>query len=166
MIETAIEVTEGHVPADVIAQILQAGRDMLGHEVELLPHAQEVLEALQGRFTLVLITKGDLLDQQRKVSESGLAGFFDGIEIVSAKTKTEYTEIFARYGKGPASGLMVGNSMASDVVPMLHAGGWGVQVPHGLTWAVEHAEAPVDHPRFRTIEDLGGLVPLLDDILS
>ena len=164
MIETAIEVTAGKVPASVIAEILAAGREMLSHEVALLPHAAEVLAALQGKYVLILITKGDLLDQQRKIAESGLRGFFDGVEIVSRKTDAEYREIFARYGGGAEAGMMVGNSMASDVVPMIAAGGHGVFVPHGLTWAVEHAEAPVGEPRFSEIADLSALPALIERI--
>jgi len=165
MIETAIEVTDGKVPSKVIAEILHAGRDMLSHEVELLPHARQVLEQLKGTYTLILITKGDLLDQQRKLAESGLEPYFDGVEIVSRKSAVEYNEIFARYGAGPETALMAGNSMASDVVPMIEAGGWGVFVPHGLTWAVEHAEAPLRHPRFAQIAELGDLPDLIEKIV-
>ena len=166
MVETAIEVTDGKVPATVIAEILAAGRDMLSHEVELLPHAAEVLDALKREYVLILITKGDLLDQQRKLAESGLRGLFAGIEIVSRKTRTEYAEIFSRYGAGAEAGMMVGNSMASDVVPMIEAGGHGVFVPHGLTWAVEHAEAPVAQPRFHEIADLGALPGLIENLIA
>lgn len=166
MIETAIEVTDGQVPASVIAEILHAGRDMLRHEVELLPHAREVLETLRGQHKLILITKGDLLDQERKIAQSGLREMFDAVEIVSRKAAVEYTDIFARHGQGADVGLMVGNSMASDVVPMLDAGGWGVFVPHGLTWAIEHAEPPIDHPRFAQITDLGALPDLISEIAN
>lgn len=166
MIETAIDVTDGRVPADVIAKILHAGRDMLNHEVALLPHAREMLEAFQGKYKLILITKGDLLDQERKIAQSGLRGLFDAVEIVSRKSAIEYTDIFARHGHGTDTGLMVGNSMASDVVPMIDAGGWGVYVPHGLTWAVEHAEAPTHHPRYAQITDLSALPDLIATIAS
>lgn len=157
MIETAIEVTDGKVPADVIGEILSAGRDMLSHEVELLPHAEQVLETLRGQYKLILITKGDLLDQERKLAQSGLRGYFDAIEIVSHKTEAAYRDIFDRHAQGADTGLMVGNSMASDVRPMIDAGGWGIFVPHGLTWAIEHAEAPVEHPRFAELAHLGAL---------
>lgn len=161
MIETAIEVTNGKVPAPVIAEILNAGREMLSHPVDLLPHAQETLEALQGRYKLVLITKGDLLDQERKLALSGLRDMFDGIEIVSDKNPATYTRIFNQYGDGATRGMMVGNSVKSDVVPMVDAGGWGVHVPHGQTWALEHAETPDDSPRFRQIADLSKLEQVL-----
>lgn len=157
MIETAIEVTDGRVPSEVIRDILDAGRDMLSHEVELLPHVRQTLDALKGRYTLILITKGDLLDQERKLAQSGLREYFDAVEIVSRKTQTEYRAIFDRHGQGADRGVMVGNSMASDVRPMIDAGGWGVFVPHGLTWAIEHAEPPEDATRYAEISDLGAL---------
>lgn len=164
MIETAIEVTNGTLPASVISEILHAGREMLAHPVDLLPHVQTTLEALQDRYRLVLITKGDLLDQERKLAESGLRDLFNAIEIVSDKTPDVYHRIFAEYGEGAARGMMVGNSMKSDVVPMVDAGGWGVHVPHGHTWAIEHAEAPHHAPRFKMIDDLSGLDHILDQI--
>ncbi|NPD19897.1 HAD family hydrolase [Alterinioella nitratireducens] len=162
MIETAIEVTEQKVPARVISDILDAGQEMLRHPVHLLPHAQETVEALAGTHRIVLITKGDLLDQERKLAASGLGEFFDGVEIVSHKTPEIYARAFA--DSGAARAMMIGNSMKSDVVPALEAGAWGIYVPHGLTWALEHAETPEDHPRFREIADLGALPALLDEI--
>ncbi len=166
MIETAIEVTEGRVPASVISEILHAGRDMLSHEVELLPHAVETLEALRGLYKLILITKGDLLDQERKLAQSGLRDQFDAVEIVSRKSAVEYRDIFERHGQGADRGLMAGNSMASDVLPMIEAGGWGVFVPHGLTWAVEHAEPPEGVDRFAEVADLGALPGLIERIVG
>ena len=157
MIETAIEVTEGRVPATVIAELLDAGRDMLSHPIELLPQVEETLERLRSDYRLVLITKGDLLDQMRKVEQSGLRMHFDAIEVVSHKAASEYARIFAVHGTGVEQGVMAGNSMASDVRPMLEAGGWGVLVPHALTWAIEHAEAPTDHPRFAELANLADL---------
>ncbi|MEM6305391.1 MAG: HAD family hydrolase [Pseudomonadota bacterium] len=166
MIETAIEVTEGRVPARVIEEILTAGRDMLSHEIELLPHVEEVLDALEGRFKLILITKGDLLDQERKLAQSGLRARFDVIEIVSAKSAVAYRDIFARHAQGADAGLMVGNSMASDVLPMIEAGGWGVFCPQELSWEVEHAEPPVGQDRFAEIADLGALPALVERIVA
>ncbi|NNE53077.1 MAG: HAD hydrolase-like protein [Sulfitobacter sp.] len=166
MVETALEITDGKVPGAVIQEILNAGRDMLSHPVELLPHAENALESLRHDHKLLLITKGDLLDQTRKLEQSGLRDHFEAIEIVSHKTEAEYTDIFARHGTGADQGLMVGNSMASDVVPMIGAGGWGVHVPHGLTWAIEQAEAPDTHPRFCQIDDLGELPHTVAQILN
>ena len=157
MIETAIEVTDERVPARVIAEIMAAGREMLAHPIELLPHARAAVEGLADQFRVLLITKGDLLDQERKLAQSGLGDLFDAVEIVSDKTPDAYRRIFTRHGEGAARAMMVGNSMKSDVLPVLEAGGWGVFVPHGLTWALEHAEPPTAHPRFFELPDLGGL---------
>jgi putative hydrolase of the HAD superfamily len=164
MIETAIEITQGDVPATVIAQILDIGRDLLAHPVETMPHVRETLEALAGHYLLVLITKGDLFDQERKLAQSGLGDYFDAVEIVSDKTAVTYRRIFAKIGGGPERAMMVGNSLKSDIVPAIAAGSYGVFVPHALTWVLEHVEEPTDAPRFRKIEHLGELKPLIDGL--
>ena len=164
MIETAIEVTDGKVPSRVIADILDAGREMLRHPVETLPHARETLMALAGSHRLVLITKGDLFDQERKVAASGLGDLLDAVEIVSDKKADIYRTLFARHGDGPEHAMMVGNSLKSDVVPALDAGSFAVHVPHELTWALEHAEEPRDHARFRRAEHLGEVPGLIETI--
>ncbi|MFT6451765.1 MAG: putative hydrolase of the HAD superfamily [Halocynthiibacter sp.] len=164
MIETAIEVTDQKVPASVIADLIAAGQDMLHHPIELMPHALDAVEALAQTHKIVLITKGDLLDQERKLAQSGLGELFHGIEIVSDKKPPVYADIFARHGTGPEAAMMVGNSMKSDVIPPIEAGGWGVYIPHGLTWELEHAAAPQDHPRFHELEDLGKLAALIEAI--
>lgn len=157
MIETAIEVTEGRVPAAVISELLAAGREILTHPIELLPAARETVVALAGQFRLVLITKGDLLDQERKLAQSGLGELFHAVEIVSDKRTDTYTRLFARHGSGAAEGLMVGNSLQSDVLPMLAAGGWGAHLPHPLTWALDHAEPPAAEARFVALTGLAEL---------
>lgn len=164
MIETAIEVTAQRVPASVIAELIAAGQDMLRHPIELLPHAREAVTAVAGTHRVLLITKGDLLDQERKLAQSGLGDLFDGVEIVSAKTTPVYEGIFARHGDGAARAMMVGNSMRSDVVPVIEAGGWGVHVPHGLVWEIEMAEAPHAAPRYHEVADLAALPDLVDEI--
>ncbi len=164
MIETAIEVSNGHVPAAVIREILDAGRDMLSHPVETLPHVAETLDALAGRYTLIMITKGDLFDQERKLARSGLGDLFNAVEIVSEKDEDTYRRIFARHANGAEGSMMVGNSLKSDIVPAIAAGSWGVHVPHELMWALEHAEAPLEAPRFRRLAHLGELPALLEAI--
>ncbi len=164
MIETAIEVTEGRVHGSVIAEIMAAGREMLAHPVDLLPHARETIAALAPHFRLLIITKGDLLDQERKVAQSGLGDLVHGVEIVSNKTPASYRQIFARHGEGAQHAMMVGNSLKSDVLPALEAGAWGISVPHDLPWVLEHAEMPQDAARFRTIRDLGDLPSLLQSL--
>jgi putative hydrolase of the HAD superfamily len=163
MIETAIEVTEGRAPAHLIRQILDAGREMLRHPVETLPGVQETLERLAGSYRLVMITKGDLFDQERKLAQSGLGDFFDAVEIVSDKNKATYERAFSRHGDGPAHAMMVGNSLKSDILPAIAAGSWGVYIPHDLTWSFEHAEEPVDDPRFRRLDRISGLVGLVEE---
>jgi len=164
MIETAVEVSGGAVPGAVIAEILAAGREMLAHPIELLPEARAAVAALAGRYRLVLVTKGDLIDQERKLAQSGLGDLFDAVEIVSEKRPATYTEVFARHGTGAGAAMMVGNSLKSDVLPMIEAGGWGVHVPHEMTWALEEAEAPRAHPRFAALPSLSGLHELLERI--
>ena len=161
MIETAIEVTEGRVPARVIADLIAAGREMLEHPIQLLPHARAAVTGLAADHRVILITKGDLLDQERKLAQSGLGDLFHGVEIVSHKTEAAYRAIFVRHGTGADQALMVGNSLKSDVIPALQAGAWGVHVPHALGWALEAADAPQDHPRFHEIADLSALPPLV-----
>lgn len=164
MIETAIEVTDQQVPASVISELIAAGQEMLQHPIELLPHAREAVEEIAESHRVLLITKGDLLDQERKLAQSGLGDLFDGVEIVSAKTRTVYEDIFTRHGNGAAEAMMVGNSLRSDVKPAIEAGGWGIHVPHHLTWEVEHDEPPENAPRYRAIEDLGALASLVKEI--
>ena len=164
MIETAIEVTDGTVPARVIGDLLEAGQDMLQHPIELLPHAREAIEDLSESHRILLITKGDLLDQERKLAQSGLVDLFDGVEIVSDKTAPVYARIFDTHGEGPDRAMMVGNSMKSDVVPVVEIGGWGVFVPHGLEWEIEKSEPPKGAGRFHEIVDLGALPDLVRDI--
>jgi putative hydrolase of the HAD superfamily len=162
MIETAIDVTEGRVPAEVIGRILAAGRELLSHPMDVLPHAAEALEHVAGHYHVVLITKGDLFDQERKLAQSGLGEFFNAVEIVSDKNTDTYRRIFAE--QGPDQAMMIGNSVKSDVIPAIEAGSWGVHVPHNLEWAIEAAEPPVANPRFQRLDDLGGLPALLERI--
>ncbi|MGF9562757.1 HAD family hydrolase [Neorhizobium sp. JUb45] len=166
MIETAIEVTDGKVEARTIGEILDVGREMLRHPVETLPHVRETLEALSGHYMLVLITKGDLFDQERKLAQSGLGDFFDAVEIVSEKSATTYRRVFSRVADGPERAMMIGNSLKSDIVPAIAAGAYGVFVPHELTWILEHVEPPTDAPRFRQIAHLGELPDILDRIMG
>jgi len=161
MVETAVEVTEGRVPARIIGEILAMGREMLSHPVETLPGVAETLRALSDGYRLVLITKGDLFDQERKLAASGLGDYFHGVEIVSDKNADTYRRVFARHGDGAERAMMVGNSLKSDVVPAIAAGAWGVYVPHELTWVLEHVEPPKDAARFREVVHLGEVEPLV-----
>jgi putative hydrolase of the HAD superfamily len=166
MIETAVEITEGKVPTETITKILEIGRDLLRHPVECMPHVEETLSALNGHYLLVLITKGDLFDQERKLAQSGLGDYFDAVEIVSDKNATTYRRIFSKVADGPERSMMVGNSLKSDIVPAIAAGAYGVFIPHALTWVLEHVDAPTDAPRFRQIEHLGELSGVVQSIMD
>jgi len=165
MIETAIEVTNDRVPARVIRELIEAGQEMLCHPITLLPEVRETIGALNSAHTILLITKGDLLDQERKLAQSGLGDLFDGVEIVSHKTPQIYRDVFARHGQGSARAMMVGNSLHSDVIPALEAGSWGIHIPHTLTWELENAPAPTHRSRFRKIDRLGDLPALINGLV-
>jgi putative hydrolase of the HAD superfamily len=164
MIETALELTDGQAPAAVLREILAAGRDMLEHPVEPLPGVSEALAALAERDRkLVLITKGDLFHQERKLAASGLGELFSGVEIVSEKTPAVYARIFSRYGEARTS-VMAGNSVRSDVLPPLEAGAYAALVPYPLVWAHEAADPPRDHPRFAELPSLAELPGWIDTL--
>jgi putative hydrolase of the HAD superfamily len=152
MIETAIEVTNGRVPADTIYRILSFAKDQLAHPVELLPGVSDTVDALAGRYRLLLITKGDLFDQESKIARSGLAERFDAIEVVAEKDPPVYTRVLQRNGIDPNRFLMVGNSVRSDVLPVLEIGGQAAHVPYHLTWELEQAEPPHAHDGYWEIE--------------
>jgi len=164
-IETAIALTEGKIGANEIDGILVLGREMLAHPVELLEGVADVVSELAKKHTLLLITKGDLRDQERKLAKSGLAGRFHLIEIVSEKDRSTYETIFRRHAIAPDRFLMVGNSLKSDILPVLALGGAGAHVPYHLTWAHERVEElPTADGRFfqlKTMRELPGVVRAL-----
>ena len=140
MIETAIELTEARVTGAEVQRIIQWGHEMLHHPVELLDGVRETVESLAGRYKLMLLTKGDLFDQESKLARSGLGEFFDAVEIVSTKNAATYGAIMRRHGVPPERFLMVGNSLRSDVLPALEAGAQAVHIPYELTWAHERLD--------------------------
>lgn len=164
MIETAVETARDSLSYQIVAEILGVGHDLLAHPIDVLPFVKEVLEGVVGRYKLVLITKGDLLDQERKLSESGLLPLFDSIEIVSEKTEKVYTRVFGRYTSDMARAVMVGNSLRSDIIPAIRSGAWGVHVPDVAPWAMDHAEVPSNDSRFRQISDFGELPGTLEEV--
>ena len=161
-IETAIALTGGKVGTGEIREILALGREMLDHPVDMLPGAREALEGLATRESLLLITKGDLRDQERKLAKSGIEGLFKAVEIVSEKDTSTYRRILARHEIDPARFLMVGNSVRSDILPVLALGGAGVHIPYRITWGHEEAELPkgVEGRLFQaaTLADLPAIV--------
>ena len=158
LIETAMDITGGEPPGRIIADILDAGREMLRHPVEPLPGAEEAVHELAAHYTLVLITKGDLLHQEQKLAASGLGELFRGVEIVSEKDAAGYARIFARHGDGgPEQAAMAGNSLRSDVLPALEAGAFAAHIPYHVTWAHESANPPTGHPRFAELPSIRDL---------
>jgi putative hydrolase of the HAD superfamily len=157
MLETAMELCDGAAPPHIIREILAAGREMLAHPVETLPGVDEVLAELSEKYRLVLITKGDLMDQERKLAASGLGELFAAVEIVSEKDRSTYDRIFARHGTGAAEAVMAGNSMKSDVLPAIEAGAFACHIPYHITWAHELADAPEGHPRYVSLSRIGEL---------
>lgn len=162
-IETAIELSQGRVPATDVLRLIELGKEMLQAPVELLEGAAEaVRELAASRFRLLLVTKGDLIDQESRIARSGLADLFDGVEVVSEKDEATYARVLARHGVAPSEFLMVGNSVRSDVLPVLALGGASVLVPYPLLWEHESARAPSeDTARFAVVDSLGELPTLL-----
>ncbi len=157
MLETAIELCGGEAPPHVVREILAAGREMLAFPVEPLPGVDQALGRLADRHRLILITKGDLIDQERKLAASGLGELFAAVEIVSEKDRTTYERAFARHGTGPAEAVMAGNSMRSDVLPAIAAGAFAAHIPYEITWAHELADAPEGHPRYASLSRIAEL---------
>jgi putative hydrolase of the HAD superfamily len=155
MVEAAIEITGGQIGVEEIEQILAAGRAMLDHPVDLIDGVEETLAALtQGGRRLVLVTKGDLHHQEHKIEASGLARHFERLEIVSEKDPATYRRVVASMDVDPGRFCMVGNSVRSDVLPVLAIGGHAVHIPYHVTWAHEHAEHDGTVPTLATIRDL------------
>jgi putative hydrolase of the HAD superfamily len=163
MIETAITATGGRVPASIISQVIELGRAMLVHPVDPYPGVRETLDALQSSYKLLVVTRGDLFDQERKLAASGLMQYFDEIEIVSDKTARVYDRIFTRHGDGPARSMMIGNSMRADVVPAIEAGAWGIHVPSEHVWSMDLADDP-KNTRFRRLPDVASVIELVATI--
>lgn len=164
MIETAVELAGETLPTDLIARLLEAGRQLLAHPVDLLDGIAETIEALETRGRLVLVTKGDLLHQEAKLAASGLGSHFADVAIVSDKTPDTFRQIFARHGVAAEQAVMAGDSMRSDVLPALKAGAWAAYIPQPLAWSHEAGETPVDYPRFRQLKRLGDLPDWIDAI--
>jgi putative hydrolase of the HAD superfamily len=148
MIETAVEITGERISAADVHRLLALGKEILVHPVELLPGVREAVAAVAAAHPVVLVTKGDLFHQEAKVRQSGLAELFHRIEIVSEKDPATYARLFEEFAVAPGEFLMVGNSMRSDIEPVVRLGGWGVHVPYPVTWALE-AEHGLEagHPR-------------------
>ena len=159
MVETAIRISEGTITTRVIEQIIGYGKDMLAKPVELIDDVEDVLSALKGRYRLVVVTKGDLLDQQRKLEKSGIENFFHHIEIVSEKNEAGYRKLIQHLDVQPGEFAMIGNSLKSDVLPVLGIGGYGIHVPYHTTWEHEHVDIQITDPNFVELERIRDLLP-------
>jgi putative hydrolase of the HAD superfamily len=159
MIEAAVEITDQRISASDLHRIVGMGKDLLRHPVELLPGIPDAVATIAGEFDVVLITKGDLFHQEAKVKQCGLANQFRRIEIVSEKDVATYTRLFNEFGVVPSQFLMIGNSLRSDIAPVLALGGWGVYMPYHTTWAHENeASVPVhDAARMRRVDSASEL---------
>lgn len=166
LIEAAISVSEGKVSVATVEALIANAKRMLHAPVENLPGVTEVLRQLNGHYRLVVATKGDLLDQERKLEQSGLASHFHHIEIVSGKTPGHYRKLVQHLDIKPSEFLMIGNSLRSDVLPVLEIGAYGFHVPFRTTWIHEIADAPERHPRFRAFEHITEIPPLLLDCVA
>lgn len=165
MIETAIQLTGGRILASEIQEILDLARGMLDAPVQLLDHVSEVIPELASRYRLMLITKGDLLDQETKLARSGLGSYFRHVEIVAAKSVEVYTSLLQKHQIPAQRFLMVGNSLRSDVLPVVALGAQAVHIPYPLTWAHEHVPAPQAPPSdYVELEHIGLLPALLEGI--
>ena len=162
MIELSIEVTKGNLQAKDVAKIIDIAKGMLTAKVDLFEHAESTVRELSKSFDLMVITKGDLLDQESKLKRSGIDGYFRCVDIVSEKTDEVYSNIFSKYRIEPKRFLMVGNSLKSDILPVVQAGGHAVFVPYDLTWVHENlTDQKIDKSAYHELENLGQLPALV-----
>jgi putative hydrolase of the HAD superfamily len=154
LVESAIEITKGEIPSRDLQAILDLGKVLLDHPVQLLDGVVEAVDALTDRYRVMVLTKGDLLHQESKVARSGLADLFWQVEIVSEKDEACYRKVLARWGISPEAFVMVGNSVRSDVLPVLAIGAQAVHVPYHVTWVLEEAEVDPDQRRFPVLPSI------------
>jgi putative hydrolase of the HAD superfamily len=161
MIESALELTNQSISGQNIEKVLQIGKELLQKPVELLPDVIEVLEQLKGSHKLIVATKGDLKDQHRKLHESGIGAYFHHIEVMSDKTELDYEKMLGRLDCLPADFLMIGNSLKSDVLPVLNIGGHAIHIPYHTTWEYEQIDFEIEHDNFRAFEKITEVLQLL-----
>ena len=164
MIETSIEITNGEIKGNEIQKIIDLGREMLAAPIELLPNVKEVIDELSKKYSLLLITKGDLIDQQTKISRSGLSNYFLALEIVSEKNSETYEKILSRHNISASRFVMIGNSMRSDIVPIVKIGGQAVHIPYYTTWEHEQKHPSIDPKKFKQLKHIGLLPGLIEEM--
>lgn len=148
MIETISRITDNSADSKLINKAIDLGRELLNKPIELLDGVEKVLQELNGDYRLVMATKGDLLDQERKLIKSGLEKHFHHIEIMSDKKISDYKKLLKHLDCRPEHFLMIGNSIKSDVIPVLKLGGYAIHVPYHTTWAYEKVDIRIDNPKF------------------
>lgn len=159
LIETSIELSDGEVSGEEIQQIIDLGKEMLEHPVELLSGVEKTVIRLKEEYTLMILTKGDLLDQESKIARSGLDAHFEYVEIVSDKTPSTYADILSSYGINPSEFMMVGNSLKSDVLPVCEIGAHAIHIPYHITWDHEVVELDQSEKNgYHELEDIS-LIP-------
>lgn len=164
LIETAIRISNGNVTADIINQIIELGKQQLNEPINLIDDVEKVLSSLEPHYKLIVATKGDLLDQEKKLQKSGLSKYFHHIEIMSDKSENNYSELIKHFDINPNEFLMVGNSLKSDVIPVLNLGGYGAFIPYHTTWQHEYVdENEVKNPRYFKINSLHDLIPIMSN---
>ena len=161
MIETALQLTQNNITGTGIEKVIAIGKDLLQKPVELLPNVEEVLQELQGQYKLVVATKGDLKDQHRKLHDSNLGKYFHHIEVLSDKTELDYTKMLARLDCQPEDFVMIGNSLKSDVLPILNIGGIGIHIPYHTTWEYEKIDFEIEHENFIALTNINEVIGIL-----
>ena len=160
MIESALELTNHQISGLVIEKIIQIGKDLLLKPVELLPHVEDVLNQLKGDYKLIVATKGDLKDQHRKLHDSGIGHYFHHIEVMSDKKEIDYEKMLLRLDIKPEDFTMIGNSLKSDVLPVLNVGGHAIHIPYHTTWEYEKIDFEIKHDNFRSVVEIIDVVSL------
>ncbi len=160
MIEAALKISNGTISTEVIEKIIQYGKELLERPIELLDGVEETLESLTSNYKLVVATKGDLLDQRRKLHNSGLGKYFHHIEVMSDKQEIDYKDLVKRLEIDSAEFLMIGNSLKSDVLPVLGIGGHAIHIPFHTTWAHEKIDHKVEHERMKSMENIAQVLSL------
>lgn len=158
MIETAIRITDRTIPNEAIEKIIAYGQEILQKPVDLIDGVDDVLQQLKPKYRLVMATKGDLLDQERKLKKSGLEHYFHHIEIMSEKKEADFSKLIRHLDINPSQFAMVGNSLKSDVLPVLNLGGHGFHIPYHVTWAHERVESEINHERFRLLNSISEIL--------
>jgi putative hydrolase of the HAD superfamily len=161
MIEAAMTISNNTIPVEVIERIIQYGKELTEKPIHLLEGVEETLEALHGKYKLVVATKGDLLDQRRKLHNSGLGKYFHHIEVMSDKQEVDYSDLIKRLEIRPDEFFMIGNSLKSDVLPVLAIGGHAAHIPFHTTWAHEKINHKIVHENFRTYEKITEVLKII-----